>query len=153
MIVLGHSLSASKIINHKMCEIISVDMDELSDMFKQSAIYKSLKDNKQLHLFSNSCNFDLNMRNYKELCSAINTLTYWRFDKIPYSYYYKVQGLAKTLKRILYENERDLSLQFETNHRFWELGIMVLCDSREEQIASAKNLKLDSLVEFLEKYT
>ena len=136
-----------------MCEIISVDMDELSDMFKQSAIYKSLKDNKQLHLFSNSCNFDLNMRNYKELCSAINTLTYWRFDKIPYSYYYKVQGLAKTLKRILLENEHDLSLQFETNRRFWELGIMVLCDSREEQIASAKHHKLDSLVEFLEKYT
>ena len=128
-------------------------MAELSDTFKQSALYKSLKDNKQLHLFSNSCNFNLNMRNHKELCSTINTLTYWRFDKTPYCFYYKVQGLARTLKRILYENERDLSLQFETNRTFWELGIMVLCDSREEQIASAKNLKLDNLAEFLEKYT
>ena len=136
-----------------MCEIISIDMEDLSDMFKQSAIYESLKHNNQLHLFSNSCNFDLNMRNYKELCSAINTLTYWRFDKIPHTFYYKVQGLAQTLKCILYDNERELSLQFETNRRFWELGIMVLCDSREEQIASAKNLKLDNLVEFLEKNT
>ena len=128
-------------------------MDELSDMFKQSAIYKSLNYNKQLHLFSNSCNFDLNMRNYKELCSALTTLTYWRFDKTPHTFYYKVQGLAKTLKHILLENEHDLSLRFETNRTFWELGIMVLCDSREERIESAKNLKLDSLVEFLEKNT
>ena len=128
-------------------------MDELSDMFKQSSIYKSLKHKKQLHLFSNSCNFDLNMRNYKEVCSAINTLTYWRFDKTPYSFYYKVQGLAKTLKTILYENERDLSLQFETNRTFWELGVMVLGDSREERIVSAKNLKLHNLAEFLEKNT
>jgi hypothetical protein len=93
------------------------------------------------------------MRNYKEVCSAINTLTYWRFDKTPYSFYYKVQGLAKTLKTILYENERDLSLQFETNRTFWELGVMVLGDSREERIMSAKNLKLHNLAEFLEKNT
>lgn len=128
-------------------------MDDLSDMFKQSAIYKSLKHNKQLHIFENICNFNLNMRNYKELCTALSTLTYWRFDKTPHTFYYKVQGLAQSLKRILYENERDLSLQFETNRTFWELGVMVLSESREEQIASAKSLKLDNLVEFLEKHT
>lgn len=123
----------------------------MPDLFKDSEVYKALEHKKQLQIFENSCNFELRMRNYNELCATISTLTYWRFNKTPISFYYKIMGRENTLKRILLENEYDLSLRFETNRTFWELGIMVLCDSRKERIESAKNLKLDSLAEFLEK--
>jgi hypothetical protein len=135
-----------------MYEIISINFDEMPDLFKDSEVYKALVEHKkQLQLFSNSCNFDLRLHNYKELCATISTLTYWRFNKTPIGFYHNILGRENALKRILLDNEHDLSLRFETNRIFWELGIMVLCDSREQRIESAKYHKLNSLVEFLEK--
>ena len=130
---------------------ITIDLETLPDLFKQSRIYKSLIISTQsITLFPNVCHFDLTMHSYRDLCRTMETLRYWQFNKTPTQVYCNVIGHEHKIRDIFIHNSEDLFLRYETFSPLFEVGILAFGNTYDEQCRTAQDLKFTSLIEYLE---
>jgi len=135
-----------------MASFVTVNFDFVPDVFHNSGIFKSrnkMINKDQIVLLKNVCNFDFNMSNYTELCSALETLRYWRFDKTPISFYNNVLARRSAIRKILLENDNDLLLRFHHFKPFAETCVLAISNTAESY-ELAQQLGLSSLMNFLE---
>lgn len=130
---------------------ITIDLENLPDLFKQSRIYKSLIISTQsITLFPNVCHFDLTMYSYRDFCRTMETLRYWQFNKTPTQVYYNVLGHEHAIRNIFIHNCQDLFLRYETFPPLLEIGILAFGNTHDEQYSMALHHKLTCLITYLE---
>jgi hypothetical protein len=134
-----------------MAEFIIVEFDLVPELFHGSRVFQSrtmMKNSDKIVLQHHACNFELKMNNYKELCSALETLRYWNFAKTPECFYYMVLAKKTIIREIILENEYDMMLRFQTFRTFAETCVLTIL-GRNEMIQVATQLGLTQLASFV----
>jgi hypothetical protein len=134
-----------------MAEFIIVEFDLVPELFHGSHVFQSrtmMKNSDKIVLQNHACNFELKMNNYKELCSALETLRYWNFAKTPECFYYMVLAKKTIIREIILENEYDMMLRFQTFRTFAETCVLTIL-GRNEMIQVATQLGLTQLASFV----
>jgi len=134
-----------------MAEFIIVEFDLVPEIFHGSHVFQSrtmMKNSDKIVLQNHACNFELKMNNYKELCSALETLRYWNFAKTPECFYCMVLAKKTIIRDIILKNDYDMLLRFQTFRVFAEICVLTI-SGKDEMLQVAQQLGLTQLANFV----